>query len=136
MKRVVRHGHRLPREAVDAPSLEVSKATLDCVFSNLISWEVPARGSEDRFGWPFRSLPIQWFSVWFSYSQILWSIVAIFAFSHTMSSSLYFIMCYIFYCHFCNKWCVVLQAMVVKINTMKPLVGKKIGRREIEKPLE
>ena len=28
-KRVVRHWHRLPREAVDAPSLETFKASLD-----------------------------------------------------------------------------------------------------------
>ncbi|KFW65554.1 hypothetical protein AS28_04714, partial [Pygoscelis adeliae] len=34
--RVVRHWHRLPREAVDAPSLEVFKARLDGALSNLI----------------------------------------------------------------------------------------------------
>ena len=33
--RVVRHWHRLPREAVDAPSLEVFKARLDGALSNL-----------------------------------------------------------------------------------------------------
>ncbi|KFV12590.1 hypothetical protein N339_10124, partial [Pterocles gutturalis] len=33
--RVVRHWHRLPREAVDAPSLEVFKARLDEALSNL-----------------------------------------------------------------------------------------------------
>lgn len=38
-----------------------------------------------------------------------------------------------FYCHFCNKWCVVLQAMVVKINTMKPLVGKKNRKKRNRK---
>ena len=32
----VRHWNRLPREAVDAPSLEVFKARLDEAFSNLI----------------------------------------------------------------------------------------------------
>ena len=35
-QRVVRHWHRLPREAVDAPSLEVFKARLDEALSNLI----------------------------------------------------------------------------------------------------
>ncbi|KFZ56213.1 hypothetical protein N321_14034, partial [Antrostomus carolinensis] len=34
--RVVRHWNRLPREAVDAPSLEVLKARLDEALSNLI----------------------------------------------------------------------------------------------------
>jgi len=36
--RVVRHWHRLPREAVDAPSLETLKARLDGALSNLIQW--------------------------------------------------------------------------------------------------
>ncbi|KFW11008.1 hypothetical protein N326_12415, partial [Eurypyga helias] len=36
MERVVRHWHRLPREAVDAPSLEVFKARLDEAVSNLV----------------------------------------------------------------------------------------------------
>ena len=34
--RVVQHWHRLPREAVDAPSLEVSKARLDGALSSLM----------------------------------------------------------------------------------------------------
>ncbi|KFQ36177.1 hypothetical protein N332_09773, partial [Mesitornis unicolor] len=34
--RVVRHWHRLPREAVDAPSLEVFKARLDTALSSLL----------------------------------------------------------------------------------------------------
>ncbi|KFQ28696.1 hypothetical protein N332_02854, partial [Mesitornis unicolor] len=34
--RVVRHWHRLPREVVDAPSLEVSKARLDRALGSLI----------------------------------------------------------------------------------------------------
>ncbi|KFQ92886.1 hypothetical protein Y956_13555, partial [Nipponia nippon] len=34
--RVVRHWNRLPREAVDAPSLEVCKARLDGALSNLV----------------------------------------------------------------------------------------------------
>jgi len=36
--RVVRHWHRLPRETVDAPSLEVLKIRLDGALSSLISW--------------------------------------------------------------------------------------------------
>ncbi|KFO81362.1 hypothetical protein N303_01565, partial [Cuculus canorus] len=34
--RVVRHWHRLPREAVDAPSLEMFKARLDGALGSLI----------------------------------------------------------------------------------------------------
>ncbi|KFR11305.1 hypothetical protein N306_15149, partial [Opisthocomus hoazin] len=34
--RVVRHWHRLPREAVDAPFLAVFKAWLDGALSNLV----------------------------------------------------------------------------------------------------
>ncbi|KFM06248.1 hypothetical protein AS28_04920, partial [Pygoscelis adeliae] len=34
--RAVRHWNRLPREAVDAPSLEVFKARLDGALSNLV----------------------------------------------------------------------------------------------------
>ncbi|KFQ95992.1 hypothetical protein Y956_08706, partial [Nipponia nippon] len=34
--RVVKHWHRLPREAVAAPSLETFKARLDGALSNLI----------------------------------------------------------------------------------------------------
>ncbi|KFW06248.1 hypothetical protein N326_12379, partial [Eurypyga helias] len=36
LERVVRHWNRLPREAVDAPSLEVFKARLDEALSNLV----------------------------------------------------------------------------------------------------
>ena len=39
-QRVVRPWHRLPREAVDAPSLEVFKARLDGALGNLVWWEV------------------------------------------------------------------------------------------------
>ena len=39
-QRVVRHWHRLPREAVDAPSLEVFKARLDGVLSSLVWWKL------------------------------------------------------------------------------------------------
>ncbi|KFV06819.1 hypothetical protein N340_03062, partial [Tauraco erythrolophus] len=35
-QRVVRHWHRLPREVVDAPSLEVFKARLDEALGNLV----------------------------------------------------------------------------------------------------
>ncbi|KFV58272.1 hypothetical protein N341_11380, partial [Tyto alba] len=34
--RVVKHWNRLPREAVDAPSLEVFKARLDGALTNLV----------------------------------------------------------------------------------------------------
>jgi len=34
--RVVKHWHKLPREAVDAPSLKVFKARLDGALSNLV----------------------------------------------------------------------------------------------------
>ncbi|KFZ49829.1 hypothetical protein N321_02532, partial [Antrostomus carolinensis] len=34
--RVVRHWNRLPKEVVDAPSLEVFKARLDEALSNLV----------------------------------------------------------------------------------------------------
>ena len=38
--RVVRHWNRLPREVVDAPSLEVFKARLDGALSKLVWWKV------------------------------------------------------------------------------------------------
>jgi len=38
--RVVRHWHRLPREAVDAPSLEVFKTRLDGTLSILVWWKM------------------------------------------------------------------------------------------------
>jgi len=46
--RVVRHQSRLPREAVDVPSLETFKARLDGVVSNVDRWEVslPTAGVE------------------------------------------------------------------------------------------
>ena len=34
--RVMRHWNRLPREAMDAPSLEVFKSRLDGAWSNLV----------------------------------------------------------------------------------------------------
>ncbi|KFW06636.1 hypothetical protein N326_12084, partial [Eurypyga helias] len=36
LERVVKHWNRLPREAVDAPSLEVFEARLDEALSNLV----------------------------------------------------------------------------------------------------
>ena len=38
--RVLRHWNGLPREAVDAPSLEALKASLDEAVSNLVQREV------------------------------------------------------------------------------------------------
>ena len=38
--RVVKHWNRLPRDAVDAPSLEVLKSRVDGALSNLVWWEV------------------------------------------------------------------------------------------------
>ena len=48
--RVVRHWNRLPREAVDAPSLEVFKARLDGALSSLVWWKVslPMAGGLER----------------------------------------------------------------------------------------
>ncbi|GAB0179893.1 hypothetical protein GRJ2_000454600 [Grus japonensis] len=44
--RVVRHWNRLPREVVDAPSLEVLKTRLDGALGNVVLWRVslPAAG--------------------------------------------------------------------------------------------
>jgi len=38
--RVVKHFNRLPREVVEAPSLETFKARLDGALSNLIQWKM------------------------------------------------------------------------------------------------
>jgi len=38
--RVVKHWHRLPREAVDAPSLAVFEARLDGTLSSLVQWKM------------------------------------------------------------------------------------------------
>jgi len=38
--RVVRYWNRLPREVVDAPSLEVLKARLDGALSDMVKWKV------------------------------------------------------------------------------------------------
>ena len=37
-QRVVRHWNRLPKEAVDAPSLEAFKARLDVALGSLVCW--------------------------------------------------------------------------------------------------
>ena len=39
-QRVVTHWHRLPKEAVDAPSLEAFKARLDVALVSLVCWLV------------------------------------------------------------------------------------------------
>jgi len=56
---VVRHWHRLPREAVGAPSLEVFKARLDGALGSPVWWEVslPMAGGGTR--WALRSLLAQ-----------------------------------------------------------------------------
>ena len=38
MQRVVMHWNRLPKEAVDAPSLETFKARLDVALGSLVWW--------------------------------------------------------------------------------------------------
>ena len=38
--RVVRHWNRLPREAVDAPSLAAFKARLDGALSSVVWWKM------------------------------------------------------------------------------------------------
>ena len=39
-QRVVRHWNRLPKEAVDAPSLQAFKARLDVAVGSLVCWLV------------------------------------------------------------------------------------------------
>ena len=39
-QRVVRHWNRLPKEAVDAPSLQALKARLDVALGSLVCWLV------------------------------------------------------------------------------------------------
>jgi len=58
---VVRHWNRLPKEAVDAPSLEVFKARLDVALGSLVWWLVtlPIAGGlklNDHCG-PFQPRP-------------------------------------------------------------------------------
>jgi len=58
---MTKHWHRLPREAVSAPSLAVSKARLDGALSNLVRWKVSlpmAGGLEpDDLQGPFQPKP-------------------------------------------------------------------------------
>jgi len=56
--RVVRPYHRLPREAVAAPSLAVLKARSDVEQPGLVEW-VPALGRGVGTRWSIRSLPTQ-----------------------------------------------------------------------------
>jgi len=60
--RVVKHWHRLPREAVDPPSLAVFKARLDGALSNLVWWKMfllTAGGLDlDDLSGPFQPLPL------------------------------------------------------------------------------
>jgi len=55
---VVRHWHRLPTEAVAAPSLEVFKARLDRALSNLVWWKLSTPTTEELEP-SIRSLPTQ-----------------------------------------------------------------------------
>jgi len=57
---VVRHWHRLPREAVGAPFLEVFKATLHRALDSLIQWvaTLPMEGGLELIGL-LRSPPTQ-----------------------------------------------------------------------------
>ena len=59
--RVVRHWNRLPREAVDAPSLEAFKARMDGAVSNLVYREVslPTAGGLEPgdLKCPFQPIP-------------------------------------------------------------------------------
>ena len=50
--RVVRHWNGLPKEAVDAPSLEAFKARLDGALGSLVWWlaSLPAAGGLERDG--------------------------------------------------------------------------------------
>jgi len=69
--RVVRPWHRLPREAVAAPSLAVFKARLDGALSNLVWWKLSllmAGGLEpDDLSGPFQPKP-------FCDSMTAWSV--------------------------------------------------------------
>ena len=57
MMMVVRPWPRLPREAVAAPSLAVSKARLDGALSTLLWWKgsLPVAGGWDRMTFKLRS---------------------------------------------------------------------------------
>jgi len=57
--RVVRHWNRLPRELVDAPSLEVFKARLDGALSTVVWWKVslPMAGGWNEIAYKVSSNP-------------------------------------------------------------------------------
>ncbi|MDK9581254.1 hypothetical protein QQA45_07145, partial [Sneathia sanguinegens] len=59
-QRVVRHWNRLPKEAVDAPSLEAFKARLDVTLGSLGCWLVTCTqqgiGTDEHCG-PFQPRP-------------------------------------------------------------------------------
>ncbi|XP_053912883.1 uncharacterized protein LOC128850991 [Cuculus canorus] len=57
--REMRHWNRLPREAVDASSLEMFNARLDGASGSLIWWDVPAYGMGVQTRRSLRSLPTQ-----------------------------------------------------------------------------
>ncbi|XP_053857127.1 uncharacterized protein LOC128820402 [Vidua macroura] len=57
--RVERPWHRVPREAVAAPSLEEFKARLDRAWSNVGQWKVSLPMAGAGTGWALRSLPTQ-----------------------------------------------------------------------------
>lgn len=59
---MVKHWHRLPRRAADAPSLEVFKAKLDGALGSLIWWRTTSPHEGVGTGWVSRSNPsILWF---------------------------------------------------------------------------
>lgn len=53
---MVKHWHGLPKDVVDAPSLEVCKARLEGAWNNLVSLPVAGGGLEGLQG-PFLSKP-------------------------------------------------------------------------------
>jgi len=62
--RLVKHWHRLPREVVDAPSLETFKARVDRALRKPDPAEdVPAHGEGGWTGWPLQVPPNPNYSV-------------------------------------------------------------------------
>lgn len=57
--RGVRPWHRLLREAVDAPSLEICKSRMDGALSKLGQWRYPCPRQVGGTGWFWRSAPTQ-----------------------------------------------------------------------------
>jgi len=52
--RVVKHRYRLPREVVEAPSLETSKARLDGALSSLVSLQMSLLAAGGLARWPLK----------------------------------------------------------------------------------